>query len=35
MVFCAFCEDRALLPAESLKPAFEHRDPYDPEKEKD
>ena len=26
----AFCEDRGLLPAESLKRAFEHRDPYDP-----
>jgi hypothetical protein len=27
---CAFCEDRGLLPAESLKHAFEHRDPYNP-----
>src|ERR1035437_408625 len=26
----AFCEDRGLLPAESLKHAFEHRDPYNP-----
>ena len=30
VLFCAFCEDRGLLPAESLKRAFEHRDPYDP-----
>ncbi len=30
MLFCAFCEDRGLLPAESLKHAFEHRDPYNP-----
>jgi hypothetical protein len=27
---CTFCEDRGLLPAESLKHAFEHRDPYNP-----
>jgi len=27
---CPFCEDRGLLPAESLKHAFEHRDPYNP-----
>ena len=25
-----FCEDRGLLPDESLKNAFEHRDPYNP-----
>src|SRR5256885_15430165 len=30
VLFCAFCEDRGLLPADSLKRAFEHRDPYDP-----
>ena len=30
VLFCAFCEDRGLLPAESLKRAFQHRDPYDP-----
>src|ERR1039457_6669309 len=30
VLFCAFCEGRGLLPAESLKPAFEHRDPYNP-----
>jgi hypothetical protein len=30
VLFCAFCEDRGLLPAESLKHAFAHRDPYNP-----
>src|ERR1035438_4992777 len=30
VLFCAFCEDRGLLPAESLKRAFGHRDPYNP-----
>jgi hypothetical protein len=30
VLFCAFCEDRGLMPAESLKRAFEHRDPYNP-----
>jgi hypothetical protein len=30
VLFCTFCEDRGLLPAESLKRAFEHRDPYNP-----
>jgi len=30
VLFCAFCEDRGLLPAKSLKSAFEHRDPYNP-----
>ena len=30
VLFCAFCEDRGLLPAESLKRSFEHRDPYNP-----
>jgi hypothetical protein len=27
---CAICEDCGLLPAESLKRAFEHHDPYNP-----
>ncbi len=30
VLFCAFCEDRGLLPAESLRKAYEHRDPYHP-----
>lgn len=30
VLFCAFCEDRGLLPPESLKRAFEHHDPYNP-----
>ena len=30
VLFCAFCEDRGLLPAETLKHAFAHRDPYNP-----
>ncbi len=30
VLFCAFCEDRRLLPADSLKQAFEHADPYNP-----
>ena len=30
VLFCAFCEDRGLLPTESLRKAFEHRDPYHP-----
>jgi hypothetical protein len=30
VLFCAFCEDRDLLPAKTLKHAFEHRDPYNP-----
>ena len=30
VLFCAFCEDRALLPAESLKHAYAHCDPYSP-----
>jgi hypothetical protein len=30
VLFCAFCEDRGLLPAETLKKAYEHRDPYHP-----
>jgi hypothetical protein len=31
VLFCAFCEDRGLLPAESLKRAFEQRNPYNPQ----
>jgi hypothetical protein len=30
VLFCAFCECRGLLPAETLKRAFEHRYPYNP-----
>lgn len=30
VLFCAFCEDRGLLPAETLKHAFAHHDPYNP-----
>ena len=30
VLFVAFCEDRALLPSESLKRAYEHADPYNP-----
>src|ERR1035437_1013942 len=30
VLFCAFCEDRGLLPAKTLKHAFEHRDPCNP-----
>jgi hypothetical protein len=30
VLFCAFCKDRGLLPAETLKRAFAHRDPYNP-----
>lgn len=30
VLFCAFCEDRVLLPADTLKRAFEHHDPYNP-----
>jgi len=30
VLFCAFCEDRNLLPPETIKKAFEHRDPYNP-----
>src|ERR1017187_7494009 len=31
VLFCAFCEDRGLLPPESLKHAFEQRNPYNPQ----
>lgn len=30
VLFTAFCEDRGLLPDDSLKRAFEHADPYNP-----
>jgi hypothetical protein len=30
VLFCAFCEDRDLLPAESLARAYSHADPYNP-----
>ena len=30
VLFCAFCEDRGLLPAETIRKAYEHRDPYNP-----
>jgi hypothetical protein len=30
ILFCAFCEDRNLLPAETIKRAYEHADPYNP-----
>ncbi len=30
ILFCAFCEDRGLLPADTIRKAFEHRDPYNP-----
>ena len=31
VLFCAFCEGRGLLPAETLKHAFEHRNSYNPQ----
>ena len=30
ILFCAFCEDRGLLPADTIQRAYEHRDPYQP-----
>jgi hypothetical protein len=30
ILFCAFCEDRNLLPPETVRKAFEHSDPYNP-----
>ncbi|HQX52795.1 MAG TPA: N-6 DNA methylase, partial [Planctomycetaceae bacterium] len=30
VLFCAFCEDRGLLPANTIQHAYEHRDPYQP-----
>ncbi len=30
ILFCAFCEDRGLLPSEAIHRAYEHSDPYNP-----
>jgi hypothetical protein len=30
IIFCAFSEDRGLLPANTVKSAYEHSDPYNP-----
>ena len=30
VLFCSFCEDRGLLPAETIRRAYEHADPYNP-----
>ncbi len=30
ILFCAFCEDRGLLPVETIRKAYEHSDPYNP-----
>ena len=30
VLFIAFCEDRGLLPSDSMRKAYEHRDPYHP-----
>ena len=30
ILFCAFCEDRGLLPQETVRRAFVHSDPYNP-----
>jgi len=30
ILFCAFCEDRGLLPAETIRRAYGHADPYNP-----
>jgi len=30
ILFCSFCEDRGLLPAETIRRAYEHTDPYNP-----
>jgi hypothetical protein len=30
VLFCAFCEDRGLLPVDTIQKAYEHRDPYHP-----
>jgi hypothetical protein len=30
VLFCAFAEDRGLLPVDTIRKAYEHRDPYDP-----
>jgi hypothetical protein len=30
VLFCAFAEDRGLLPVDTIQKAYEHRDPYHP-----
>jgi hypothetical protein len=30
VLFCSFCEDRGLLPSDTIKKAYEHSDPYNP-----
>ena len=30
VLFCSFCEDRGLLPTETIQRAYEHADPYNP-----
>jgi hypothetical protein len=30
VLFCAFCEDRGLLPADTIGKAYQHSDPYNP-----
>ncbi len=30
ILFCSFCEDRGLLPPETVRKAYEHADPYNP-----
>ena len=30
VLFVAFCEDRGLLPSESIRKAYDHHDPYHP-----
>ena len=30
ILFCAFCEDRGLLPPETIQKAYAHNDPYNP-----
>ncbi len=30
ILFCAFCEDRGLLPSETIQRAYTHADPYNP-----
>ncbi|NLY02502.1 MAG: class I SAM-dependent DNA methyltransferase, partial [Rhodopirellula sp.] len=30
ILFCAFCEDRGLLPTDTIRKTYEHRDPYRP-----
>jgi Eco57I restriction-modification methylase/TaqI-like C-terminal specificity domain/Putative RNA methylase family UPF0020 len=30
ILFCSFCEDRGLLPTETIRRAYEHSDPYNP-----